>query len=240
MGYPNPHESEYDLFMTGHAGCSVSTALGLASGDDLLRPDEDRWTRGGDRRRRVSLRHRVRGAEQRRPARARRLLVILNDNKMSICPRVGGVADYLDRLRMNPLLHGPEGRGRQACSTRCRCWAIRSSGSWRSSKKRVKAGLHGGMMFEDLGFRYIGPIDGHNIGLLRKYLKMVKDARRARCCCTSSPRKATASSPPRKTRCSSTRRRSSSGATDQVVQHEEERRPRAYTHVAAQAISRRR
>ena len=44
MGYPNPAESEYDLFMTGHAGSSVSTALGLASGDALLRPDEDRWS----------------------------------------------------------------------------------------------------------------------------------------------------------------------------------------------------
>src|SRR5688572_32597628 len=42
MGYPNPAESEFDLFMTGHAGASVSTALGLASGDDLLRPDEGR------------------------------------------------------------------------------------------------------------------------------------------------------------------------------------------------------
>ncbi len=42
MGYPNPAESDYDLFMTGHAGCSVSTALGLKCGDDLVRPDEDR------------------------------------------------------------------------------------------------------------------------------------------------------------------------------------------------------
>src|SRR3990170_8512581 len=43
MGYPNPEESEYDLFMTGHAGSSVSTALGLAAGDELLRADENRW-----------------------------------------------------------------------------------------------------------------------------------------------------------------------------------------------------
>ena len=42
MGYPNPHESEYDLFMTGHAGCSVSTALGLKSGDDLQPGEQDR------------------------------------------------------------------------------------------------------------------------------------------------------------------------------------------------------
>src|SRR5438477_3949710 len=44
MGYPNPDESDYDLFMTGHAGASVSTALGLASGDELLREDDGRWS----------------------------------------------------------------------------------------------------------------------------------------------------------------------------------------------------
>ena len=65
MGYPNPHESAYDLFMTGHAGCSVSTALGLKSGDELLRASRAAQ-RGGDRRRRVSLGHRLRGDEQRR------------------------------------------------------------------------------------------------------------------------------------------------------------------------------
>ena len=51
-------------------------------------------------------------------------------------------------------------------------------------KEAVKAGLHGGMFFEDLGFRYIGPVDGHNIGLLRKYLRMVQGVPRARSCCT--------------------------------------------------------
>ena len=55
MGYPNPAESDYDLFMTGHAGCSVGTALGLKCGDDLLRPDEDRARRGRHRRRGLPL-----------------------------------------------------------------------------------------------------------------------------------------------------------------------------------------
>ena len=71
MGYPNPHESDYDLFMTGHAGCSVSTALGLKSGDDLLPGQDDRHVGGRDRRRRVPLRHRLRGDEQRRRPAAR-------------------------------------------------------------------------------------------------------------------------------------------------------------------------
>jgi 1-deoxy-D-xylulose-5-phosphate synthase len=99
---------------------------------------------------------------------------VLNDNKMSICPRVGGMADYLDRLRMNrmysslkeevvkvlgkvPLLGDPVER------------------FLAQLKEAAKAGLHGGMLFEDLGLRYFGPIDGHNIGLLRKYLRMVRN-----------------------------------------------------------------
>ena len=105
MGYPNPEESEYDLFMTGHAGSSVSTAIGLASGDALARPDEDALERGGHRRRRFPSGI-VYEAMNNAGRSASRLLVVLNDNKMSICPRVGGMADYLDRLRMNRMYSG--------------------------------------------------------------------------------------------------------------------------------------
>ncbi|HVT28613.1 MAG TPA: 1-deoxy-D-xylulose-5-phosphate synthase N-terminal domain-containing protein, partial [Lacipirellulaceae bacterium] len=105
MGYPNPEESDYDLFMTGHAGSSVSTALGLASGDQLLRDDEARWIVAviGDGAFPSGI---VYEALNNVGRASRRLLVILNDNKMSICPRVGGMADYLDRLRMNRMYSG--------------------------------------------------------------------------------------------------------------------------------------
>jgi 1-deoxy-D-xylulose-5-phosphate synthase len=172
MGYPNPAESDYDLFCTGHAGASVSTALGLASGDSLARPDDDRWSVAviGDGAFPSGV---VYEALNNAGHLGRRLLVVLNDNKMSICPRVGGMADYLDRLRMNrgyvglkeevarvlgnvPLLGDPVER-----------FLVQI-------KEAAKAGLHGGMFFEDLGMRYFGPIDGHNIGLLRKYLRMAR------------------------------------------------------------------
>ena len=61
-------------------------------------------------------------------------------------------------------------------------------------KDAIKAGLLGGMLFEDLGFRYIGPVDGHNIRQLQKYLRHGAAGPRARCCCTWSPRRGTASS----------------------------------------------
>jgi 1-deoxy-D-xylulose-5-phosphate synthase len=172
MGYPNPNESPYDLFMTGHAGCSVSTALGLKSGDDLMgRPERHSVAVIGDGAFPSGI---VFEAMNNAGGLKKKMLVVLNDNKMSICPRVGGVAEYLDRLRMNrsytglkssvvnilnkvPLVGDPVEK---------LLWQIKES---------VKAGLHGGMLFEEMGFRYVGPVDGHNIPALRRYLKMVKD-----------------------------------------------------------------
>lgn len=172
MGYPNPVESDYDLFCTGHAGASVATALGLASGDDLARKEDDRWSVAviGDGAFPSGVVHE---AINNAKLVGRRLMVVLNDNEMSICPRVGGVADYLDRLRMSrnylglkddiarmlssvPLLGDPVER-----------FLVQV-------KEAAKAGLSGGMLFEEMGMRYFGPIDGHNIALLRKYLKMAK------------------------------------------------------------------
>ena len=171
MGYPNPVESDFDLFMTGHAGASVSTALGLASGDDLLRKEEKRHSVAviGDGAFPSGV---VFEALNNARRQSERMLVILNDNRMSICPRVGGVADYLDRLRMNPMYTGFKDEVARILS-HVPLLGDPTERFLVQLKEAAKAGLSGGMMFEDLGFRYMGPIDGHNIGLLRKYLKMV-------------------------------------------------------------------
>src|SRR5712675_158234 len=95
MGYPNPHESEYDLFMTGHAGCSVSTALGLKVGDDLMgRTDNHSVAVIGDGALPSGI---VFEALNNAGGLNKNLLVILNDNKMSICPRTGALAAALDK-----------------------------------------------------------------------------------------------------------------------------------------------
>src|SRR3954453_21845871 len=98
MGYPNPQESLYDLFMTGHAGCSVSAALGLKTGDELL-GQGDRYSVAvvGDGALPSGI---VFEALNNAGHLDRNLLVILNDNKMSICPRVGALAQCLDQARM--------------------------------------------------------------------------------------------------------------------------------------------
>lgn len=170
MGFPNPAESEYDLFMTGHAGCSVSTALGLKSGDDI----------GGQASRRSVA---VIGdgafpsgivfeALNNAGELKSKMLIILNDNRMSICPRVGAMARYMDRLRSNPFYTG----FKQEIVKMLSHVPVLGDPTERmlaQIKEGIKAGLHGGMLFEELGVRYVGPIDGHNIGLLRKYLKML-------------------------------------------------------------------
>ncbi|HHK41375.1 MAG TPA: 1-deoxy-D-xylulose-5-phosphate synthase, partial [Planctomycetaceae bacterium] len=172
MGYPNPHESEYDLFMTGHAGASISTVLGLRSGDDLL-GESDRHAVAviGD----GAFPSGMVFEAMNNAGRKKRLLMILNDNKMSICPRVGSVAGYLDRLRSNPLYAGLKNEVLKVLN-HVPMFGDPVERFLAQMKEAVKAGLHGGMLFEELGFRYVGPIDGHDIGLLRKYLKMVKDA----------------------------------------------------------------
>jgi 1-deoxy-D-xylulose-5-phosphate synthase len=172
MGYPNPEESDYDLFVTGHAGSSVSTAIGLASGDMLARPDDDRWSVAviGDGAFPSGI---VYEALNNAGKSGRRLLVILNDNKMSICPRVGGMADYLDRLRMNRMYSGFK-EDVVSVLSKVPLLGDPVERFLAQLKEAAKAGIHGGMFFEDLGFRYFGPIDGHNIGLMRKYLKMAK------------------------------------------------------------------
>ncbi len=112
MGYPNPKESPYDLFMTGHAGCSVSCALGLKVGDDLLGSD-DRYSVAviGDGALPSGI---VFEAMNNAGYLGKNLLVVLNDNEMAICPPVGALSRCLDRARLTnfyqdskrqPVLH---------------------------------------------------------------------------------------------------------------------------------------
>lgn len=172
MGYPNPAESEYDLFMTGHAGCSVSTAVGLRSGD-LINGEPHRRSVAviGDGAFPSGI---VFEALNNAGELGDDLTIILNDNKMSICPRVGAVASYLDRLRSNPYYTGLKSEVVRLLE-RVPMFGDPTERLLAQIKEGVKAGLVGGMLFEELNTRYIGPIDGHDIALMRKYLAMVRE-----------------------------------------------------------------
>jgi 1-deoxy-D-xylulose-5-phosphate synthase len=172
MGYPNPEESPYDLFMTGHAGCSVSTALGLASGDSL-RAADDRHAVAviGDGALPSGI---VFEALNNAGFLKKRLLVILNDNRMSICPRVGALAEYLDIVRTNSWYRGIKHQAGEIIK------GVPVVGEQMERmitgvKDSIKNSLHGGALFEALGVRYFGPVEGHSLPNLIRYLELVKD-----------------------------------------------------------------
>ena len=84
------------------------------------------------------------------------------------------MAQYLDRLRTNPFYMGLKEEVVKMLN-RVPVFGDPAERFLAQLKEAAKAGLHGGMLFEDMGLRYIGPVDGHDIGILRKYLRMVKD-----------------------------------------------------------------
>lgn len=172
MGYPNPAESVYDLFMTGHAGCSVSTAVGLRSGDIIGdQPDRKSVAVIGDGAFPSGI---VFEAMNNAGELKNDMTIVLNDNKMSICPRVGSVANYLDRLRSNPFYTGLKHEVVKLLD-HVPMFGDPAERFLAQMKEGVKAGFLGGMLFEELNIRYLGPIDGHDIALVRKYLAMARE-----------------------------------------------------------------
>ena len=171
MGFPHPGESLYDLFMTGHAGCSVSCISGLKAADDLLgHTDRKAVAVIGDGALPSGI---VFEALNNIGGMGQNVLVILNDNKMSICPRTGGLAKYLDQCRMTGFYQGSKRRLNQLLN------AIPVIGSMAQSaleqfRDGLKAFFKDGMLFEELGFRYFGPVDGHDLHGLRKILRDLK------------------------------------------------------------------
>ena len=172
MGYPNPAESPFDLFMTGHAGCAPSTALGLKVGDEIMgKPERHSVAVIGDGALPSGIVFEA--FNHASGLMTNKLLVILNDNKMSICPRVGGVANYLDRARMSTTYHDWNKRMKSLLPSiplvgeHAERWV-------QQFKDAIKASLHHGMLFEELGLTYLGPFDGHDLRGMRTYLEKVK------------------------------------------------------------------
>jgi 1-deoxy-D-xylulose-5-phosphate synthase len=171
MGFPHPGESPYDLFMTGHAGCSVSTVSGLKAADDLM---------GNGDRKAVAVigdgalpsgivfeaLNNIGGLNQ-------DLLVVLNDNKMSICPRTGGLGQYLDQCRITGLYQGGKRRVNRVLNNIPVLGEMAHS-ALEQIRDGLKAFFKDGMLFEEMGFRYFGPVDGHDLPGLRKILRDLK------------------------------------------------------------------
>ena len=160
MGFPHPGESPYDLFMTGHAGSSVSTISGLKAADDLLgQKDRKAVAVIGDGALPSGI---VFEAFNNIGGMGQNTLVILNDNKMSICPRTGGLAQYLDQCRMTGLYLGGKRRHQPDFECHYPSSAKMAHSALEQFRDGLKAFFKDGMLFEELGFRYFGPVDGHD------------------------------------------------------------------------------
>ncbi len=158
-GFPRREESEHDIVKTGHASTSIGTALGLAEARDKKGGD---WTVVaviGDGALTGGMAYEALNQAGHLKT---KLIVILNDNVMSIATNVGAMSSYLNRLRLDPtynkLRKEIENRIKRIPAIGETMLAIGEH--LRDSLKQL---LVPGMLFEELGFRYIGPIDGHNI-----------------------------------------------------------------------------
>ncbi len=169
-GFPKPYESRADAFISGHASNSVSVALGMArartvNGENysVLALIGDGALTGG-----LAFEGLADAGSSGEP-----LIVILNDNGMSITKNVGGVAAHLAKQRLKPqylrlkkFYRGVTGKnavGKAVYRVTHR------------AKKMVKDALLGYSMFEDMGFVYLGPVDGHDVGYLTRMLRYAKE-----------------------------------------------------------------
>jgi 1-deoxy-D-xylulose-5-phosphate synthase len=169
-GFPKTQESEYDVFNTGHSSTSISAALGIARARDLNRENYTVVAVIGDGA--LSGGMALEALNDAGMSRTN-LLVILNDNGMSIAPNVGGLSRYLSKIRVRPFYY----KTRE--SMQAFIDSLPNSGKrLRKFLHKVKASMKSmfipSMFFEDLGFRYFGPIDGHNIKEMVRVFEQAK------------------------------------------------------------------
>lgn len=169
-GFPKPAESGSDAFIAGHASTSVSVAVGMARARTLLGEDYYVLALIGDGALTGGLAYE--GLSDAGNS-GEKLIVILNDNGMSITKNVGGVAEYLAHKRLKPQYLRFKKGYRKVMS-------VVPGGKHiynitHKLKKAVKETLLPCSMFEDMGFTYLGPVDGHDVGGLTRLLRYAKE-----------------------------------------------------------------
>jgi 1-deoxy-D-xylulose-5-phosphate synthase len=167
-GFTKRSESEYDPFGAAHSSTSISAALGFATARDLGCEDVgDAIAVIGDGSISAGMAYE---ALNNAGHQKRRLIVILNDNDMSIAPPVGAMSDYLTRLWTT----APFQDLRAAAKSGLDFLPAPLREGARRARELVKGVTLGGTLFEELGFHYVGPIDGHDVGQLLSVLRTVK------------------------------------------------------------------
>jgi 1-deoxy-D-xylulose-5-phosphate synthase len=168
-GFTKRAESEYDPFGAAHASTSISAGLGMAVARDLAHKTNNIVAVIGDGSMSAGMAYE---AMNNAGAMNSRLIVILNDNDMSIAPPVGAMSAYLARLISGRTYLSLREIGRQFAHHLPKFFEQKAA----AAEEFARGLLTGGTLFEELGFYYVGPIDGHNIEHLLPVLANVRDA----------------------------------------------------------------
>ena len=174
-GFPKQRESQCDAFDTGHSSTSISAALGYVRARDLLKEDYTVVAVIGDGSLTGGMAYEALNNAARLNS---NLIIVLNDNNMSISENVGGMSRYLNRIRTNEnylelksdvetALHKIPGIGESLAR------------GIKKSKDSLKQMLISGGLFEDLGVEYMGPVDGHDLDDLTRAIKAAKQKKNA-------------------------------------------------------------
>ncbi|HAO39346.1 MAG TPA: 1-deoxy-D-xylulose-5-phosphate synthase, partial [Afipia sp.] len=169
-GFTKRAESEYDCFGAAHSSTSISAGLGMAVARDLAGEERNIVAVIGDGAMSAGMAYE---AMNNAGAMDSRLIVILNDNEMSIAPPVGAMSAYLSRLTSSNTYRSLREIGKQVAK---RLPKFIEKGAQRA-EEYARGFLSGGTLFEELGFFYVGPIDGHNLDHLLPVLKNVRDSK---------------------------------------------------------------
>jgi len=170
-GFCKPVESEHDIYGAGHASTSISAGVGFAIARDLKQEDHQVISIIGDGALTGGLS--FEGLNNLGQMRTR-MMIILNDNEMSISPNVGAISKYLSKITTNPLYN----------RVRDELWNITGKlpvgkSTVRTGMKKVEESLKNllvpGVIFDEMGIRYFGPIDGNDLPLLISTLENIKD-----------------------------------------------------------------
>ena len=165
--FPKRAESPYDTFGTGHSSTSISAALGMALASAYREEDRRCVAVIGDGAMTAGMAYEAlnHGGDL-----DRNLLVILNENQMSISPNVGALTKMLGRLMSGPTVTGIRERSKSLMRRDSRTWRFMSR--W---EEHVKGMVMPSTLFEELGFNYLGPIDGHDLPTLVRTIRTARD-----------------------------------------------------------------
>ena len=170
-GFPNSHESEFDVFTTGHGSTSISCALGMVAARDLEKKSYRVVAVIGD----ASLGGGMAFEALNHAGHLRKkILVILNDNEMSISRSVGALSKYLNRIITAPAYNKIR-KDIEGLLKRVPRFGFRVVRAARRLEEGLKNLLVPGMLFEEMGFRYFGPIDGNDVQTVVSTLRNIVD-----------------------------------------------------------------